>query len=242
VFMLEESKFNTSFSDYNLRMSEMSLTRKTLPYQKDLNQKVSIWKVIKDSIGKDLTKIPMPVEFNEPLSMLQKTAEIMEYSHLLTRATTISDPVLRMIYVAVFNVAQYKCTKNRLTKPFNPILGETYELVTPEFKFVAEQVSHHPPISACHASGANKEFELWMNTRLKTNFWGSCLEVVMIGLAHISIPCFDEIYTIQRPNTQVYNLVFGEMYLEHAGEMVVKQFTKNEINTLSLKFLKSGWG
>jgi len=28
------------------------------------------------------------------------------------------------------------------------MLGETYELVTEDFRFFAEQVSHHPPISA----------------------------------------------------------------------------------------------
>jgi hypothetical protein len=39
-------------------------------YKKDPKQKVSIWKVLKDSIGKDLTKMTIPVEFNEPLSML----------------------------------------------------------------------------------------------------------------------------------------------------------------------------
>ena len=41
-----------------------------LPYRKNPNKKISIWKVIKDSIGKDLTKLTMPVDFNEPLSML----------------------------------------------------------------------------------------------------------------------------------------------------------------------------
>jgi hypothetical protein len=47
---------------------------------------MSLWKVIKDSIGKDLTKITFPVEFNEPLSMVQKASEIMEYENLLVKA------------------------------------------------------------------------------------------------------------------------------------------------------------
>ena len=37
---------------------------------KNPKQKISLWKVIKDSVGKDLTKITIPVEFNEPLSMV----------------------------------------------------------------------------------------------------------------------------------------------------------------------------
>lgn len=125
--------------------------RDALPAFKDPNKKVSIWKVVKDSIGKDLSKLTVPVYYNEPISMLQKIAEIMEYQQLLVKANKTKDPVLRMIYVAVFNMTQYKCTLNRVSKPFNPILGETYELQRPDFRFFAEQVQHHPPVSACFA-------------------------------------------------------------------------------------------
>lgn len=38
----------------------------------------------------------------------------------------------------------------RMQKPFNSLLGETYELVTANYRAVAEQVSHHPPITAIH--------------------------------------------------------------------------------------------
>lgn len=34
----------------------------------------------------------------------------------------------------------------RLGKPFNPLLGETYELVTSKFRLFSESVSHHPPV------------------------------------------------------------------------------------------------
>ena len=64
-----------------------------------------MWKVIKDSIGKDLTKITIPVEFNEPLSMVQKTSEIMEYENLLVKANNENDSVLRYLYVIAFNIA-----------------------------------------------------------------------------------------------------------------------------------------
>jgi pterin-4a-carbinolamine dehydratase len=38
-------------------------------------------------------------------------------------------------------------------KPFNSILGETFEITNSKFDYIAEQVSHHPPISACYAIG-----------------------------------------------------------------------------------------
>lgn len=38
----------------------------------------------------------MPVIFNEPLSLLQRMAEHMEYAYLLEKAGTATDPVERM--------------------------------------------------------------------------------------------------------------------------------------------------
>ena len=35
----------------------------------------------------------------------------------------------RLVYIAAFAVSGYASTKGRTSKPFNPLLGETYELV-----------------------------------------------------------------------------------------------------------------
>ena len=45
-------------------------TREVLPFFKDPKVKISLWTILKDSIGKDLSKITVPVYFNEPLSIL----------------------------------------------------------------------------------------------------------------------------------------------------------------------------
>lgn len=60
--------------------------RKKLPDPVEKEKGVSLWSMIKDNIGKDLTKICLPVYFNEPLSSLQKCFEDLEYSYLLDRA------------------------------------------------------------------------------------------------------------------------------------------------------------
>lgn len=60
--------------------------RKKLPDPIEKEKGVSLWSMIKDNIGKDLTKVCLPVYFNEPLSSLQKCCEEMEYSYLLDRA------------------------------------------------------------------------------------------------------------------------------------------------------------
>ena len=108
---------------------------------------LSAWSIIKDAIGSDLTRITVPIFFNEPLSVVQRMAEDVEYAPLLDRAVACDDSLERIMYVAAFAVSNYTSSSvYRTAKPFNSLLGETYELVRPDlgFRFVCEQVSHHP--------------------------------------------------------------------------------------------------
>lgn len=147
-----------------------------------------------------------------------------------------------MIYVAAFNMSQYKGTLNRVSKPFNPILGETYELVRPEFKFLSEQVSHHPPVSACHAMGKDNEWEYSMHTNLKTQFWGSSMEVLHMAPSYVKLAPHQETYIIYKPNSLVHNLIFGTMYIEHLGKMKISKFgADGEETCFELEFKKQGW-
>ena len=69
-----------------LETSRLEEYRTVLPALRPADMKVSVWKVIKDAVGKDLSKFCVPVYFNEPISMLQKVSEIMEYEELMTKA------------------------------------------------------------------------------------------------------------------------------------------------------------
>ena len=46
------------------------LERDVLPYFKDPKVKISVWTIIKDSIGKDISKLSVPVYFNDPTNIL----------------------------------------------------------------------------------------------------------------------------------------------------------------------------
>lgn len=113
----------------------------------------------------------MPVTINEPLSVLQRLCEELEYCEILQKASTTTDPCQRMLLIAAFAISAYSSSGHRAGhKPFNPLLAETFECVREDmgFKFIAEQVSHHPPISACHAESKNYVF--WQG-KLGRSFW-----------------------------------------------------------------------
>ena len=63
-------------------------------------KKISFWNLVKDLVGKDLTKISIPVYLNEPASMLQRMLEAFEYIDLLEKATKEQDRYKRLILIS----------------------------------------------------------------------------------------------------------------------------------------------
>lgn len=133
------------------------------------------------------------------------------------------DPVIRIQLVASFCIAQYKCTDGRLNKPFNPILGETFELKGKDYTYFAEQVSHHPPVSACIAESEHYKYHMDTDTKMSIS-WRGVLLAIPIGFQHVTLKNRNEHYVIGRPTTTVNNLLFGTMYIEHVGTMSVKNY------------------
>ena len=81
----------------------------------------------------------------------------------------------RLELVATFAVSALASNFERMGKPFNPLLGETYELTRNDFRIVCEQVGHHPPVSAWHATGKDgrwfHELSLTTNILKKLNLF-----------------------------------------------------------------------
>lgn len=71
--------------------------RTTLPAPCADNSHIGIMTILYNNIGKDLSRVSMPVALNEPLSLLQRLSEELEYSELLDIASNIDDPYERMV-------------------------------------------------------------------------------------------------------------------------------------------------
>uniref|UniRef100_A0A665UCC7 Oxysterol-binding protein n=1 Tax=Echeneis naucrates TaxID=173247 RepID=A0A665UCC7_ECHNA len=213
--------------------------RSCLPSPSPNNSTISLWNILRNNIGKDLSKVAMPVQLNEPLNTLQRLCEELEYSELLDRAANTQDPFERMVYIAAFVVSGYTSSYYRTGgKPFNPVLGETYECDRPDkgFRFAAEQVSHHPPISACHAE--SKNFVLWQDVRCKNKFWGKSMEIIPVGTTHVTLPEFGDHYEWNKVTSCIHNILSGQRWIEHYGEICIRN-SNNDICQCKITFVKA---
>ncbi|XP_075767305.1 oxysterol-binding protein-related protein 7 isoform X2 [Pelodiscus sinensis] len=204
---------------------------------------VSLWNILRNNVGKDLSQVSMPVQLNEPLNTLQRLCEELEYSALLDAASRSPDPCERLICVAAFAVSAYASTYYRAgSKPFNPVLGETYECVRPDkgFRFISEQVCHHPPVSACHAESDN--FIFWQDMKWKNRFWGKSLEIVPVGTVNVRLPRFGDHFEWNKVTSCIHNILSGQRWIEHYGEVLIRN-TGDSSYHCKISFCKARyWG
>ncbi|XP_057675701.1 oxysterol-binding protein 2 isoform X2 [Corythoichthys intestinalis] len=200
------------------------------------NYSLNLWSIMKNCIGKDLSKIPMPVNFNEPLSMLQRLTEDVEYSELLDRAARCDSSLEQMCLVAAFSVSSYSTTIHRTSKPFNPLLGETYELDRLQeygYRSICEQVSHHPPAAAHHVT-SQRGWTLWQHITIDSKFRGKYISVMPLGKIHLQFHSSGNHYVWSKVTSTVHNIIVGKLWIDQSGDIdIVSNTTKD---TCHLKF------
>ncbi|XP_068955907.1 oxysterol-binding protein-related protein 1 isoform X2 [Petaurus breviceps papuanus] len=211
--------------------------RTSLPSPMFSRNDFSIWSILRKCIGMELSKITMPVIFNEPLSFLQRLTEYMEHTYLIHKASALSDAVERMQCVAAFAVSAVASQWERTGKPFNPLLGETYELVRDDlgFRLISEQVSHHPPVSAFHAEGLNNDFIFHGSIYPKLKFWGKSVEAEPKGTITLELLEHNEAYTWTNPTCCVHNIIVGKLWIEQYGNMEITNHKTGEKCILNFK-------
>ncbi|KAI6199123.1 Oxysterol-binding protein [Aphelenchoides besseyi] len=238
----ESNSFNDTVNEEN-KTVEMPIRRTRIP-QRPSNS-INYLALMRNCIGKDLSKIAMPVDFNEPLSALQRSVEELEYSHLLDEAALETNPYRRLALVSAFAISAYPATGQRSTKPFNPILGETYECDRRQerdrgFIAFAEQVSHHPPCSALYSRGKN-----WTLSQLyspSTRIKGRSLLLTPIGRTHVKFTgSMEEVISYNKATTRssMTNLISGKLQTENLGEVTV--ISNRSDAKCILKFHDSGY-
>ncbi|XP_073535277.1 oxysterol-binding protein-related protein 1 isoform X1 [Phyllobates terribilis] len=211
--------------------------RTTLPSPMFSRNDFSIWSILRKCIGMELSKITMPVIFNEPLSFLQRLSEYMEHTYLIHKANQCTDQMERMQCVAAFAVSAVASQWERTGKPFNPLLGETYELVRDDlgFRLISEQVSHHPPVSAFHAEGISNDFVFHGSIYPKLKFWGKSVEAEPKGIITLELLKHNEAYTWTNPTCCVHNIIVGKLWIEQYGNMEITNHKTGDKCILNFK-------
>ncbi|XP_023694804.1 oxysterol-binding protein-related protein 10 isoform X2 [Paramormyrops kingsleyae] len=181
-------------------------------------------------LGMDLTRVVLPTFILEKRSLLEMYANFMAHPDMFLAITAACSAEERMVrFVEYYLTAFHEGRRGAVAKkPYNPVLGETFhcswevprERVRPlqasrdaassdcyRVHFVAEQVSHHPPVSGfyceCRERGMCVNAHVWT----KSKFMGMSVGVSMVGEGVLYLLEHGEEYVFTLPSAYARSIL-----------------------------------
>jgi len=213
-------------------------------------------------IGMDLSKVTLPTFVLEPRSMLERVTDFLSHPDILFGADRMQDPEERFLAILTYYMSGWHIKPKGVKKPYNPVLGEFFRCTYtyPDGThgvYIAEQVSHHPPISAYYYVSPENNVLIYGDLRPKSKFLGNSAATIMGGESHVVLlnQLADGEYTISMPNMYARGILFGKMVLElgdHSNvtnvanglschvEFKVKGYFGGSYNTIGAKIIHNG--
>lgn len=199
-------------------------------------------------IGMDLTKVVLPTFILERRSLLEMYADFFAHPDIFVSIPDFDDPKDRMVQVVRWYLSAFHAGRKSSVakKPYNPILGEIFKcfwqiptatetepesekvvdgpvpwVTKDQLSFIAEQVSHHPPISAFYAEHVNKGISCTAHIWTKSKFLGLSIGVHNIGQGCITVLKHNEEYIVTFPNGYGRSILTVP-WIELGGEVTIQ--------------------
>lgn len=147
--------------------------------------------------------------------------------HFLDRAVREDDAFARMKTVVKWYLSSFYKKPKGLKKPYNPILGETFRCYWQHPNgsrtfYIAEQVSHHPPVSAFYVTNREDGFSITCSILAKSKFYGNSTSAVLEGAATMTLLPRGECYTAGTPYAHCKGILMGTLSMELGGKINIE--------------------
>ncbi|XP_037292256.1 oxysterol-binding protein-related protein 8 isoform X2 [Manduca sexta] len=175
--------------------------------------------------GMDLSKVVLPTFILEPRSFLDKLSDNYYHADILAQAQTMEDPYQRFKCVLRWYLSGLYRKPKGLKKPYNPVLGETFRCCWKHRQtdtytyYVAEQVSHHPPISAFYVSNRKEGYVIEGSLLARSKFYGNSTSAILEGCARVHLLGWGETYVTTAPYAHCKGIVIGTLSMELGGKV-----------------------
>lgn len=196
-------------------------------------------------LGMDLTRVTLPTFILERRSLLEMFADFLGHPDYFVRIGDANSPEERMQEVVKWYLTSIHVGRNGSVakKPYNPIIGEVFHCSwkvprdncpaldgddVPEgrtdskkyitIKFSAEQVSHHPPVSAFFFECPEKQLSINAHIWTKSKFMGMSVGVNLVGDITLVLGKVQESYSLAMPSAYARSIL-TEPWVELGGRV-----------------------
>jgi hypothetical protein len=178
--------------------------------------------------GMDLSKVVLPTFILEPRSFLEKLSDFYYHSDILSACSACDDPYERMKLVIKFYLSGFYKKPKGLKKPYNPVLGEVFRTywLNPatgsKTFYVAEQVSHHPPVTSFYVSNRQDGYCIHGTVLARSKFYGNSVSAILEGCVKIILLSRGEEYLVTMPYANCKGILIGKMTMELGGKVKIE--------------------
>ena len=209
------------FSDFEeQKTGDLKLKNKDLKER----QKGVLLTVLKEAAtklmdGKGIVGLSLPVRIFEPRSSIERVADIFLYStHYLSRAAATDEPLERVKYVMGFIVAALPHAISQF-KPFNPLLGETFQGTLADGTTIdCEHTSHHPPITNYYVN--SQHFKIYGSLTINGEIHANSINAFNEGWGTVEFKDGQKI-KFCTPNLYIWGLVVNSRGLQYTAPIIV---------------------
>jgi len=194
----------------------------------------------------DLSRVTLPTFVLEPRSFLEKLTDFLSHSDLLLRVSDNDDPLQRVLAVTKWYLSGWHVRPKGVKKPYNPILGELFRCKIDNgpdgfTNYVAEQVSHHPPVSVFYVENRKKNISFYGSLVPRSRFLGNSAASLMEGTSWLKLLNYDEEYEMNFPNVYARGIIIGSLLMETGGNVSIKCEKSGYVTDIEFK-VKGWWG
>jgi hypothetical protein len=169
--------------------------------------------------GKSVINVSLPIYIFDARSLLDTFAYDYRLApHFLDKAATCTDNLERLKLVTSYYITLFHLSL-ALAKPFNPILGETFQAKIGNSSIYFEQTSHHPPIANYYVKNPNYITHGYIELDVTAG-----PNTVITENKGTRIVKFTDgtTYSIKMPKFQMTGLTIGSRYLNFYENLIVE--------------------
>ena len=157
--------------------------------------------------GKSIMNMSLPVDIFDDKSLLERSAGSFGYAPILLGKAGESKDEVEQITLSTIFISTISTLQIKLVKPFNPILGETFQGYLGGIPIFYEQISHHPPVSAFYME--TETYKFYGSLDVKVDMGLNTAVGYSLGLIHIVFKSTNLHLEGSRPAIELSGISFG---------------------------------
>jgi hypothetical protein len=170
--------------------------------------------------GKSIMNTSLPVNIFDKRTLLQVTAYEFSFAPIIiSRAFYSIDPLEKLKWVTVFLISQLHISPIQ-TKPFNPIMGETFQCKIGNLNYYAEQTLNKPPTWNFYVIDDEKLFKIYGYIQTDASTGANSCKIIRRGTINIDFG-ENDIYEIHYPRIEIQGLTMGKRFFNFTKEAAI---------------------